>query len=176
MCDKFILHGFPLQAEHLKKIYHQYISDNLAYSELMHRLNVVKFLLCMSNSPTTKFLRYPERYCMENVDEVEEIDWKTYLLEDCEKYHLNFDEDSSTESELSSNGGEEECQRSDIDEDELIVQEIELINAEEAASVNDLREMKENLFFNIHQLWYNQINTIIEADSRWFEANVAVLW
>lgn len=94
MSDKFVFHGFPKPAEYLKPLYHLYIPENLPTSELMNRLNVVKFLLCMSDRPTMNFLLHPERYCIKEDSKEEDIDWKTYLLEDCEKYHLQFNQSS----------------------------------------------------------------------------------
>lgn len=92
MVEKFTFHGFFDQAESLQKSYKKYVTANVSKSDLMNRLNVVKFLLCLSETPTTKFLENPKEFCVYSSDEEEdEIDWKVYLNEGIEDWVHNFD-------------------------------------------------------------------------------------
>lgn len=97
MAEKFNFHGFFQQAEALQKVYGCYISNNLPKSELMNRLNVVKLLLCLSKTPTVRFLENPEEFQVSDETEEEEIDWKEYLNEGIEQWTPNYDEATSDE-------------------------------------------------------------------------------
>lgn len=97
MAEKFNFHGFFQQAEALQRVYDSYISNDLPKPELMNRLNVVKLLLCLSETPTVKFLENPEEFQVNNEVEEEEIDWKEYLNEGIEQWKPTYDETTSEE-------------------------------------------------------------------------------
>lgn len=98
MAEKYNFHGFFPQAEALQKSYENYVTNNLPKSDLMNRLNIVKFLLCLSDTPTTKFLENPEEFEVYSYDgEVDDINWKEYLNEGIEQWTVNYDEVTSEE-------------------------------------------------------------------------------
>lgn len=97
MAEKFIFHGFFQQAGALQRAYDSYIKNDLLKPELMNRLNVVKLLLCLSETPTTKFLENPKEFQVNNEVEEEEIDWKEYLNEGIEQWQPNYDETTTEE-------------------------------------------------------------------------------
>lgn len=97
MAEKFNFHGFFQQAEALQSAYESYVSNNLSKPELMNRLNIVKLLLCLSRSPTSRFLENPEEFQVNIEEEEDEIDWKEYLNEGIEKWSPNYDEVTSEE-------------------------------------------------------------------------------
>lgn len=98
MAEKFTFHGFFDQAESLQKSYQKYISTSLLKADLMNRLNIVKFLLCLSETPTVKFLQNPEEFDVNSSDnEEEQIDWKIYLNEGLENWARNYDSVTSDE-------------------------------------------------------------------------------
>lgn len=90
MAEKFNFHGFFPQAEALQKCYDSFITSHLPKSELTNRLNVVKLLLCLSETPTQKFLERPEDYAIREEIEEEEIDWKEYLNEGFTSWTPNY--------------------------------------------------------------------------------------
>lgn len=90
MAEKFNFHGFFPQAEALQKFYDSFITSNLPKSEMTNRLNVVKLLLCLSETPTKKFLERPEDYAIREEIEEEEIDWKEYLNEGLTSWTPNY--------------------------------------------------------------------------------------
>lgn len=96
MSEKFSFHGFFDQAESLEKSYKKYIGKSLSKTDLMNRLNIVKFLLCLSETPTVKFLEKPEEFEVNSTDNNEDqIDWKEYLNEGTEGWTQNFGSTSS---------------------------------------------------------------------------------
>lgn len=90
MAEKFNFHGFFLQAEALKCSYEKYITMELPKPELMNRLNVVKFLLCLSETPTTKFMENPEYFQITKDNQEEEIDWREYLNDGLENWSPTY--------------------------------------------------------------------------------------
>lgn len=94
MSEKYCFHGFFPQADALKSAYKIYIPELLPKSETMNRLNVVKFLLCMSSSPTTHFIQHPEMFVPQPVEPEQEVDWGAYLNEGIELWKPNYDESS----------------------------------------------------------------------------------
>lgn len=95
MSEKFSFHGFFPQSNALSVAYKDYVSELLPKSEMMNRLNHVKFLLCLSDSPTKHFLEHPELHAEEPKQEEEsDIDWPAYLNAGVEPWIPNFDETS----------------------------------------------------------------------------------
>lgn len=66
----------------------------MSKSDLISKLNVVKFLMCMAHSPTSRFSEDDE---MASVGpEVEEIkDWGAFLREGVERWSPHHDSESS---------------------------------------------------------------------------------
>lgn len=91
MANKFIMHGFTYQATELETHYKKYMPDRLPESENRNRLNILKFLLEMSVSPTKYFFDHPDEF-IPKVDESEDINWANHLLEGIERWEPNFDE------------------------------------------------------------------------------------
>lgn len=83
MSEKFMFHGFFKHADYLKQCHDKYIDLNLSESDLTPRLNIVKFLLCMSQSPTTAFWQNPHdfEFITKVPDHSSVIDWGAYLNE-----------------------------------------------------------------------------------------------
>ncbi|KAJ8975654.1 hypothetical protein NQ317_012993 [Molorchus minor] len=70
-------------------------SDNLGHIE---KQVITKFLLCLSERPTSNFLNNPEEYKTAELEEKEEIDWGEYLKEGIERWSPNFEDTSSDKS------------------------------------------------------------------------------
>lgn len=96
MSEKFNFHGFFSQAKALQEAYNGYITANVSKSQLSTHLNVVKFLLCMSEKPTCKFLENPEEFQIKTAPKevTEEINWGEYLKEGIESTIPKFDDTS----------------------------------------------------------------------------------
>lgn len=97
MAEKFMFHSFSKHAQLLQLLYTKYIDKSLPESELTWKLNVLKFLLCMSTSPTTFFWEHPEQFQFVNdilkkelegtsEDKEEIVDWAAYLNEGIEPW------------------------------------------------------------------------------------------
>lgn len=97
MAEKFNFHGFFAQAEALQKVYEKYVTNNLPKADLINRLNIVKLLLCLSDTPTAKFLENPEEFEITCDVEEEDIDWKEFLNEGIERWAVTYDEVTSEE-------------------------------------------------------------------------------
>lgn len=83
-----------MQAQALQDYYEDYANETSA-ADLPDRLNVVMFLIAMSDRPTTKFLENPDEYIIrEEKAEEQIIDWGKYLTEGIEKWEPKFDETS----------------------------------------------------------------------------------
>lgn len=83
LCDKFILHGLFVPAEHLKKLSNKLLNEHISKPELQNRLNVLKFLICMSHRPTTHCINYQPP---PDLEEEEIVDWGAYLNEGIERW------------------------------------------------------------------------------------------
>ncbi|KAG5864882.1 hypothetical protein JTB14_036711 [Gonioctena quinquepunctata] len=174
MAEKFNFHGFFLQAKALQEEYDNYIPQTLAKANLSNRLNVVQFLLCMSEKPTTKFLEKPEEFEIKNEEEEEEINWTEYLKEGIEEWAPNFNDESS-ECSLNSSVADdfnelgEGCSHSSV-------QEPLVIKSNDSDVIVNLRANREELLNTIQHSWYNQ-NYVHEAPfSDLREANVGIHW
>lgn len=91
--DKFIFHGFCENAEKLKRIYEKYM--NLSKSDLISTLNVVKFLMCMANSPTKKFEEALGCNRAAQTDDEEISDLEEFLRKGVERWIPAYDDESS---------------------------------------------------------------------------------
>lgn len=79
LSDKFIFHGLPIQANDLLRHYDNFLPNTTPKDQCECRLNIVKFLLCLAESPTSKFLTDPQEISV--IQQEEEIDWPAYLKE-----------------------------------------------------------------------------------------------
>ncbi|CAH1956605.1 unnamed protein product [Acanthoscelides obtectus] len=169
MADKFNFHGFPAQAEALLETYNNYTATSLSTPELMNRLNVVKFLLCMSERPTQKFLENPERYVIHREEKRAEINWAQYLREGIEDWAPAY------ESSDSSSSFEEEAQNTEVKGNSpqlpLIIDQIV-----EPDVVTDFRTCREQLLNTIQHTWYNVGYYFDAPYSDHKEANLGLLW
>ncbi|VEN43416.1 unnamed protein product [Callosobruchus maculatus] len=169
MSDKFNFHGFSTQAIALQEAYNNYIGTNLSMTELMNRLNVVKFLLCMSERPTQKFLENPERYVIHREEKKSEIDWALYLREGIEDWTPTYDSSDSTSSL------DEETQdvmvKGNAPKLPLIIEQIT-----EPDVVIDFRTCREQLLNTIQHTWYNVGYYFDAPYSDHKEANLGLLW
>lgn len=84
LSEKFSFHGFSIQANDLQRHCDNFIPNSTPKTQLESKLNIVKFLLCLSESPTSKFLEDPQRIPVIHYEE--EIDWPAYLKEGVERW------------------------------------------------------------------------------------------
>ncbi|XP_076256515.1 gamma-tubulin complex component 5-like [Rhynchophorus ferrugineus] len=173
MAEKFCFHGFFQQAEELKSAYKMYLPENLLKSETMNRLNNVKFLLCMSDSPTKYFLEHPEMVDSKPVDPVEEIDWGEYLNEGVDTWNPNFEETSDEESFSSLD--ENDCTEVIKNEPSGCLLPVQ-IQSSEKLYVMDFRANREELLNTIQHSWYNGGKFFIKPQSKLRDANIGILW
>ncbi|XP_060534351.1 uncharacterized protein LOC132706808 isoform X2 [Cylas formicarius] len=169
MREKFCFHGFFREAEALVQVYSEYIPEDLPKALQTSRLNVVKFLLCMSETPTKKFLENPQDY-VQPVDKQEndEIDWTEYLNEGIEIW--NPDHDNESEGEV------EDC--SDYSKSPVVPGNIQLptIRSTERKCVLDLRSSRDELLATIQHSWYEENFFRDKPESEHREANIALIW
>lgn len=95
LCDKFVFHGFCDKAEQLKRAYQKYMVTPVSKTDIISRLNVVKFLMCMSHSPTKRFGLGEATEESGGEDETEISDWGAFLKEGVERWVPRGDSDSS---------------------------------------------------------------------------------
>nr|XP_015836529.1 PREDICTED: uncharacterized protein LOC100142256 [Tribolium castaneum] len=167
MAEKFAFHGFFKHCDYLKKIHEKYIVPNLPESDLNSRLNVVKFLLCMSQSPTTHFWKTPEKFqfiCDHHEDEV--LDWGAYLTEDIDRWSpLPY-------------------QSSDSDDEAAPIHEETTVKSAPSRVIIPMApQTKKYNFEESRKMLLNTIQgdfwskpVIMKPPSDWFDANVGLLW
>ncbi|KAH1019005.1 gamma-tubulin complex component 5 [Dendroctonus ponderosae] len=173
MSEKFCFHGFFPQSNALSAAYKTYLSELLPKSEMMSRLNVVKFLLCLSDSPTKHFLENPELHAEEPKPKEEcDIDWGAYLNAGVEPWTPNFDETSEDDSDSSLHDERSGELSEDFNGETLPIQ----IKSVERICVMDLKFKREELLATIQHSWYNDDSFMMRPKSDWREANIGILW
>ncbi|KAJ8968454.1 hypothetical protein NQ314_002293 [Rhamnusium bicolor] len=173
MAEKYIFHGFFPQAKALQDSYNSYVTENLAKSELMCRLNIVKFLMCMSERPTSNFLEKPEEFEPEPVEEEEEINWGEYLNEGIERWSPNFDDTSgSSATSVYDDDINDALDGPGTSTATLPV----VIDSTDREVVVDLRSNREELLATVQHTWYHQERFHMAPVSKWREANIGILW
>lgn len=193
MAEKFCFHGFFQQAKALKHAYNSYVPETLQKSLLPNRLNIVQFLLCMSETPTVKFLQNPEEFVIEEEKEEEEINWAEYLNEGIEPWVPKYESSVSfyfiytfglicsflfiyQESSDSSTCLDAE-DIIEIHEDHIIPSHIPFqIETSDKDVVTTLRTNREELLNTIQHTWYNQQVYHDNPFSGHREANIGILW
>ncbi|KAJ8956277.1 hypothetical protein NQ318_015013 [Aromia moschata] len=172
MGEKFIFHGFFPQAKALEDSYRRYITEHLLKSELTTRLNIVKFLLCMSERPTSNFLDNPGEFVTEVAEEEEEIDWGEYLKEGIERWSPNFDEtDRSSCSSVA-----DDTVNEDVEGGASMSRLPTIADECKRDVVVDFKANREELLATIQHTWYNQEKFHMAPFSNWREANIGILW
>ncbi|XP_066257824.1 gamma-tubulin complex component 5 [Euwallacea similis] len=175
MCEKFCFHGFSRQATALTKAYDTYISAAQTEPENMNRLSLVKFLLCLSKSPTRHFLDHPEVLVPAGAEREEVIDWKAYLNEGIEQWNPHFDEssdDDSVESLSNDLASELAVSSADFSNFTLPIQ----IKSKEDRCILNLRTSRDELMATIQHTWYKKEHCFMKPESRFKEANIGILW
>ncbi|XP_044260572.1 gamma-tubulin complex component 5-like isoform X2 [Tribolium madens] len=170
MAEKFAFHGFFKHADYLKTLHEKYIIPNLPESDLNSRLNVVKFLLCMSQSPTTHFWESPEKFqFIYNTQESEVLDWGAYLTEDIDRWSPLPDENSDSEDETTPSHQEEATTSVKSAPSRAIIPMAQHIKE------YNFQESRKKLLNTIQTDWWSK-PVIMEPPSDWFDANVGLLW
>ncbi|CAG9853558.1 unnamed protein product [Phyllotreta striolata] len=174
MAEKFQFHGFFSQANVLLEAYKGYITENISGSELISHLNVVKFLLCMSERPTYKFLDRFQDFEVKKQIEEEEIDWGEYLKEGIEYTVPSIDNESDI-SDSSSIHDEIDTQE-DIEIHKTFKDKPTIIDEYERDVIVNLRANREELFNTIQHTWYNtqHFHDAPVSDRR--EGNIGIMW
>ncbi|XP_057669823.1 gamma-tubulin complex component 5 [Diorhabda carinulata] len=172
MAEKFNFHGFFSQSEALIEAYNNYITKNVPEYHLTSRLNVVKFLLCMSEKPTSKFLENPHEFQIQPQEKDEEINWSEYLMEGIE-YSIPKIDESSDCSEISSIT--DDRYTPDYFEDNKTAPLVTITSCEKDVVMN-LRANREELYNTIQHTWYNDTNFQDKPFSERREANIGMLW
>ncbi|KAL3270449.1 hypothetical protein HHI36_021000 [Cryptolaemus montrouzieri] len=170
MAEKFQFHGFFLQADHLLKMYDRYMNKT-PKQDHTNALNVVRFLLYMSESPTNKFLENPEDYLVaEEEKEGDDINWAEYLLEGIETYCPQQFEDTSDDSDQF-----ESAEESDAELTNENVRPILESNTNIGIKMNFNLNHQE-LMSSIQHTWYNKEYYLEKPFSKRTEANTGLLW
>ncbi|RZC36219.1 Spc97 Spc98 domain containing protein [Asbolus verrucosus] len=172
MAEKFMFHGFFKHADHLRQAHDRYIDRNLSESDLTPRLNVVKFLLCMSESPTTHFWKHPDRFefIQEQPAEEEVVDWGAYLNEGIERWSPAKDDSF----DLTDSG--DESVRSPSPELQTRSSTRAAIAEAREFKEYDFRASRSELIDTVQNGWYNGGVVLMEPPSEWFDASVGILW
>ncbi|KAK9884203.1 hypothetical protein WA026_005156 [Henosepilachna vigintioctopunctata] len=171
MAEKFQFHGFFPQADHLLKVYNKYMNKTLK-QDSMTVMNVVRFLLCMSDRPTDKFFRNPTMFTVDNIEEEEKvINWGEYLLEGIEvnePEYYDFTSDDSGEFESTN-----ECVVESVQTEKNT---IPLESAFNDALKMDFNLHHEELVSTIQHTWYNEDYYSEVPPSKNEAANIGLLW
>ncbi|XP_066148739.1 gamma-tubulin complex component 5 [Euwallacea fornicatus] len=175
MCEKFCFHGFPRQATALTRAYETYTSAAQTEPDSMNRFSLIKFLLCLSKSPTTHFLNHPEVFVPTRGEKEEVIDWGAYLNEGMEQWNSHFNESSDDDS-LESFGNdltpELAASSADFSNSSLPIQ----IKTNEDRCILNLRTSRIELMATIQHTWYKKEHCFMKPESQLREANIGILW
>ncbi|XP_030748317.1 gamma-tubulin complex component 5-like [Sitophilus oryzae] len=172
MAEKFRFHGFFRQAEALQAAYKLYLPDSLPKSDSMNRLNVIKFLLCLSEAPTKHFLENPEMELPQKIELIEEVNWVEYLNEGIDKWNPNFDESDEDSYASFDDSDNKEAVNVGSSKSMLPVQ----IRSSNNFYVMDYKANREELLNTIQHTWYCGDKFFIKPESEWREANIGILW
>lgn len=74
-------------------MYNQLTPHTVSSQELNNRLNIIKFLLGVSESPTNNFEKHPYKLVDNSKKEI--IDWSSYLREGIPRWSPPPDDDTS---------------------------------------------------------------------------------
>ncbi|CAG9770142.1 unnamed protein product [Ceutorhynchus assimilis] len=173
MSEKFCFHGFFKEADALKAAYKMYFPEHLPKAEISTRLNVVQFLMCMSETPTKHFLEHPDALVKQSVDAEQEIDWGAYLKTGVEPWMPNYDESSDNDSYGSFEDPDGEESQSPSDSTSLLP--VHIKSADKICTM-DFNASREELLRTIQHSWYTQENFFMEPQSQRREANIGILW
>ncbi|XP_050311332.1 gamma-tubulin complex component 5-like [Anthonomus grandis grandis] len=174
MEEKFCFHGFFPQAEALRSCYKSFLTDNLPKSEIMNRLNMVKFLMYMSQCPTKHFLENPDMVLKQRIEPEKEVDWGAFLKEGMDKFKGNYYDfsDDDSYSSIDEEDGTTSVVASNLTQPMLPIQ----IKSSDKICLMDLKTNREELLGTVQHTWYNQDQFFMEPASECFEANVGILW
>lgn len=78
LCDKFIYHGLITQSNYLRQLADNFLKSTTSNYDLQNRLNIIQFLICMSDKPTDKAIGYMPLSLQQVEDDI--TDWASYLL------------------------------------------------------------------------------------------------
>ncbi|GJQ85078.1 hypothetical protein Trydic_g3734 [Trypoxylus dichotomus] len=173
LSDKYIFHGFSLQANDLLRYYENFLPNSTPKNLLEIKLNIVKFLLCLAENPTSKFLENPYRLPVVHHDE--EIDWPAYLKEGIERWSPPPEESSDNWSETS------ESDLSNATSPQITAREItkvitvDEIDSGERDTVNydDWKESGQN---SVQSSWFLKDQVCVLPRSSNIDANIAICW
>ncbi|KRT82374.1 hypothetical protein AMK59_3863, partial [Oryctes borbonicus] len=173
LSDKFIFHGFSLQAVDLLRHYENFLPNSTPKNLLESKLNTVKFLLCLSESPTSKFLENP--YRLPVVHQEEEIDWPAYLKEGIERWSPPPEESSDDWSDTS------ESDLSNVTSPQIKAGEVtkvipvdEIDNKDKCVvNYDDLKESVQN---SVQNTWFSKDRVCVLPESSNVDANIAICW
>ncbi|KAJ3650794.1 hypothetical protein Zmor_016873 [Zophobas morio] len=173
MGEKFMFHGFFKHADYLKQTHDKYIDRNLSESDLTPRLNVVKFLLCLSTNPTTCFWKDPDKFAF--IDEREEpeevVDWGAYLSEGIGRWSPVRDDSFQEQSE-----SDEESHFGKVSVGDKGAAARPVITEARDVQEYDFRAARTELVESVQNGWYNGEVICMKPPSDWFDASVGILW
>lgn len=167
-----MFHGFFRHAQYLKQCHDEYIDKNLSESDLTPRLNIVKFLLCMSTNPITEFWDHPEQFDFKHRKEQEEpIDWEAYLNEGIDRWspikEESLDELSESEDEPDISYVKESPEN--VTNQKVAIQEHKIIE------FYDLKQSHSQLGGTIQSGWFNGEIKCMKPSSNWIDANHGII-
>nr|XP_022920494.1 gamma-tubulin complex component 5-like [Onthophagus taurus] len=172
--DKFEFHGFKPQAEELRKNYARFIPESLPKSELHHKLMIMKFLICLSESPTKSFLENPDRGKVLVDESEEEIDWGVVLREGCEKWSPNYSSSSDEWSDDSTQIDSDTIQNTQFDEISRIKNDLD-VSKHENEKLN-YEEVCKKLSGLVQNGWFNRNGVQEVPETTNIDGNVAFSW
>ncbi|XP_072394670.1 gamma-tubulin complex component 5 [Diabrotica undecimpunctata] len=172
MAEKYNFHGFFSQSKALVESYNEYITQHVSKAHLTAQLNVVKFLLCMSEKPTVKFLENPEKFEVKLEPEREEINWGEYLKEGIENSIPRFDEstDASDVSSVADDRDIPDCFAVPTTSSAVVIPRCE------TDVILNFRANREELLNTVQHTWYNENIFFNIPFSERREANIGILW
>lgn len=167
MADKYEFHACFKQAKYLRKSYEKFITKIPKDSQIA-ALNVIKFLLCLSEKPVVKFLENPADYSFSENDTEDKVNWGEYLLEGINVKLVDLNE--SSEYTTSEDESTIKMELSEINMKPAIIPMLDpLIPLEFSQNRKKLLDTVQNTWFN--KDFYREL-----PQSEHPEANEAINW
>ncbi|XP_025834754.1 gamma-tubulin complex component 5-like isoform X2 [Agrilus planipennis] len=171
LSDKFLVHGFKVQANYLFSLYQKFMDDVSTFYDASNKINIIRFIIAMAESPTNNFYKFNQNF--QKTEEVAEINWPKYLQEGLPNWSPPPEESDSdwSDSDITSDIALED----EVDDEYCILPQIDKIEqTKEPCEI--YFESKQKLEENVQNKWFHSNKVRHKPASNEREANIAYLW
>lgn len=177
LSEKFAFHGFIHHAKDLTDMYKEYIQLNLPKNEVNNRLNALKFLVTLSENPTSKLAENPHGYRSAVIVEEEIIDWPAYLKEGIEPWCPESESSDSdwSDDEITTQSENERSLKHSLSVP-IEHKHFAVGPTENEETYQDFKGAAQFLNKTVQYGWFNKENFRLLPRSKTWDANLQIHW